>query len=261
MIASPKSADRYCSGYSRRLGGDAWGDDERLAWYALDWITTVVPAAAVLSPVDRRLELFTAGPVVAKVDGPQGRLDLTRLRPEYLSRARTFDPFAPSRWNRGAATVVGPADVGGQDALARSSYGAFLAAHGVGTQVSVFFRDGGRIAGAMLLFRRRDDPPLTQAESVLLRRVQPFLELALAYGGRAVEPAATEPLLASGLTPRQIEVARLAAAGATNAEIARALFVSIPTVKTHMNQVLAKLGLRSRTELVTFLRGTRAGDG
>lgn len=52
-----------------------------------------------------------------------------------------------------------------------------------------------------------------------------------------------------GLTERETEVARLAARGATNAEIAVALRLSTGTVKTHLHRVYEKLGIGSRTSL------------
>jgi DNA-binding NarL/FixJ family response regulator len=53
----------------------------------------------------------------------------------------------------------------------------------------------------------------------------------------------------AGLTPRQLEVARLMTTGATNAEIARQLVVSPKTAGHHVSAVLAKLGLSSRREV------------
>jgi DNA-binding NarL/FixJ family response regulator len=54
------------------------------------------------------------------------------------------------------------------------------------------------------------------------------------------------------LSPRELEVVRLVAGGASNAQIAEHLFLSQATVKTHVAAVLAKLGLRDRTQIVVF---------
>ncbi len=55
----------------------------------------------------------------------------------------------------------------------------------------------------------------------------------------------------AGLTAREVEVARLAADGTNNQEIADSLAISPRTVERHISNVLTKLGLRNRTELST----------
>ena len=54
------------------------------------------------------------------------------------------------------------------------------------------------------------------------------------------------------LTERELEVLRLMARGATNAETAAALYVSEPTVKTHVGAIFAKLGVRDRAAAIVF---------
>jgi DNA-binding NarL/FixJ family response regulator len=55
----------------------------------------------------------------------------------------------------------------------------------------------------------------------------------------------------NGLTPRELEVLRLLVAGRSNPQIAEALFISPRTATTHVSNILAKLGVESRTEAAT----------
>jgi DNA-binding CsgD family transcriptional regulator len=54
-------------------------------------------------------------------------------------------------------------------------------------------------------------------------------------------------------SPRELEVARLVAAGHTNAEVATQLFVSPRTVTTHLDRIYSRLGLSSRVALTRYL--------
>lgn len=84
-----------------------------------------------------------------------------------------------------------------------------------------------------------------------------------AVAGRATLPPAPfgfsddESPLAEELTPRELEVLRLLAEGLPNKTIAQRLDISEHTVKFHVNALLGKLGVSSRTEAV--VRATRLG--
>jgi DNA-binding CsgD family transcriptional regulator len=94
------------------------------------------------------------------------------------------------------------------------------------------------------------------------------LDLAHALGGRAVAERARDELVAAGgrprraairgrdaLTPSELRVVELAAAGRTNRQIAQALFVTQRTVENHLTSAYAKLGITARAELGTALSG------
>jgi LuxR family maltose regulon positive regulatory protein len=60
--------------------------------------------------------------------------------------------------------------------------------------------------------------------------------------------------LSEPLSERELEVLRLIVAGFTNREIAEQLIVSLGTIKTHINHIYQKLGVRNRTQAVAQAR-------
>ena len=91
--------------------------------------------------------------------------------------------------------------------------------------------------------------------------------LAAAAGQAVLDPAVQQRLLSAAarapapqaddhdpdeLTPRESDVLRLIAEGKSNREIARALYVSEATVKTHVNRIFAKTGSRDRTQAIRY---------
>ena len=104
-------------------------------------------------------------------------------------------------------------------------------------------------------FLLKDSPPAEIANAI--RRV--------AAGDPILSPAVTRRLMRRAvvqenareqaerqlatLSPRELEVVRAIADGQSNAEIAAALLMSVPTVKAHVTHILAKAGLVNRTQI------------
>ncbi len=70
--------------------------------------------------------------------------------------------------------------------------------------------------------------------------------------GLSTAGAARSRPLPDGLSPREAEVLCLIASGRTNAQIARTLVVSPSTVKTHINNLFAKAGIKDRAHAVQY---------
>jgi DNA-binding CsgD family transcriptional regulator len=155
-------------------------------------------------------------------------------------------PGAFAEWVRGrldrdadllasAASALAGLGMPYEAALARMDLADNLVAAGEGAEA------GRHAAVALEVFARLAAKPQVDRASALLRVLgQPPAPTGAAPAGR-------------NLSPREEEVARLVAAGLTNAEIAERLFISQRTVTTHLQHVYARLALRSRTELTRYV--------
>ncbi|WP_432543066.1 response regulator [Kineococcus sp. SYSU DK002] len=179
-------------------------------------------------------------------------------------------------------TVVGEGEDGDQalDLVARGGVDVLLLDLRMprrdGISVLEALRDSGSEVPVLVLTTFDDDELVLAAlragargyllKDVTLEQVLAAIRT-LAEGGTALRPALTDRLLravtarpstpagpadlgAPALTPRELDVLRLAAAGWSNKEIAAALHLAPGTVKNHVTAVLLKLGVRDRTRAV-----------
>lgn len=195
------------------------------------------------------------GAVFYRVDGSGASVGLELLGldearvGDYVERFHRLDPCHPRHFQRSGETLVRLREILEPRSFVRSEYYRdFFRRIGVRHEVELFFRDRGRIVAGMSLLRSPERGEFSDRETDALAQARPFVELAIATHLR---PCSLESRLAAefALTEREIEVVRRVVAGARNEEIARGLFVSLPTVKTHLRHVFEKMGVRSRTEL------------
>jgi DNA-binding NarL/FixJ family response regulator len=97
------------------------------------------------------------------------------------------------------------------------------------------------------------DTPSEELANAIRAAYKGYAQLSPGILQKVVSPQPTAPPPGfADLTPREQEVLRLIAQGASNREIAEALFISEGTVKNHVTNLLGRLNLRDRTQAAIF---------
>ncbi len=211
-------------------------------------------AGRVLSPV-----LVWAAERVGAVAGGcallSPRLELVAEAWSTAPRAGGVDPAAVKRVQRQLFPSARPSETV-RRALAERPRTAVLDL-GSGEPLLTVLRVQGRIAGVIWLLGEANATLATRDGALALRGLHPLLELACgrAIAGTRTPPTSVADLADRGLTSRELTVARLAVKGHGNADIAAVLKISQSTVKAHVTRILAKTGVRSRTQLIALLGG------
>jgi DNA-binding CsgD family transcriptional regulator/tetratricopeptide (TPR) repeat protein len=196
---------------------------------------------------------------------------------------RLSTPAAPSRGYQ-ALTAAEQARAGGTDAEAawaaavaawRAAEEPYPLSYALLRQAEAATERGDRdvatqaVGEAQALAERIGAGPIATEAGALARRARlgrnrPVAVPAdtLAAAGPGNQAAAADELARFGLTDREREVLRLLAAGQSNPEIARALFISAKTASVHVSNILAKLGVSGRVEAaaVAHRLGIAAGS-
>jgi DNA-binding CsgD family transcriptional regulator len=184
-----------------------------------------------LDPMAERMEALA----VTDPDAAATALDVVARRLAVVPR-----PWLRAAWCRAAAEV----------AFARGDVAAALDLAEPPPDALPFDRARTLLTRGALLRRARRN---TDAAVALEAAEETFTRLgAPAWARRTAEERARLGLRHAGgaeLTPSEIRVARLAASGATNRQVATAMAISPKTVEAHLARVYRKLGIRSRAEL------------
>ena len=201
-------------------------------------------SSAVFYWVDDRTRMkFVA---VEGVD--QSRLSL------YQSTFYEHDPCSPSRMidlqmrtqTLGQASSTLPSG-------AVERYRPYMNFSGIRDSLEMLFWCDGRAIAGMGLIARDDDAPCIPLEVIKLAdSMQPYIETSLLRHPHVMRERARHRLLAHYmLSPRELAVANLVCRGLTNMEIAEELSISLPTVKSHLQNMFEKMRVPNRASLIS----------
>jgi DNA-binding CsgD family transcriptional regulator len=189
-----------------------------------------------------------AAPLLAALDRHE---EATTLAREEVERCRDFGAASPLGAGLRTLGAIAPGDEGIallHEAVQVLEGSAARLEHALGLlELGAALRRSGRRSAAR--------EPLREA-----------LELASRCGADAVAARAHDELVAAGARPRrdpidsrtnltasELRVARMAADGMTNRQIAQALFLTENTIRTHLKSVFRKLDISSRSQLARAL--------
>jgi ATP/maltotriose-dependent transcriptional regulator MalT len=232
--AAAAEADRSRQPANRLYQGDA---DRARAWVLVAGGMTSAAIEALIAVADQCrddapvCELYALHDVVrlGGVASIADRMLVVAARVDGRAAA-AFADHAAARRARDPERLEGASS-------AFEEYGAILLAAEAAAEAAALWREGGHRGRATLA--------ATRAERL----------------GARCEGASSPSLSSldddSGLTPREREIAELAAQGLSSPDIARRLVVSVRTVDNHLQHVYAKLGIGRRSELADHLPGPR----
>jgi DNA-binding NarL/FixJ family response regulator len=106
------------------------------------------------------------------------------------------------------------------------------------------------------------DTPFEELTQAIRLVHKGYTQLSPGLTGKLISqmPAPTTPPDLMDLTPREKEILHWIAKGASNREIAQALYITEKTVRNHVTSILSRLGLRDRTQAALYVHSTLPDD-
>jgi DNA-binding CsgD family transcriptional regulator len=208
-----------------------------IASHCLNAFTQLIPASrAAFYRVDRHLQAYDFS-----LHGMSGE-----MHQDYLDHYCAFDPLRPRNCLSSPSVVPLSLAMARQPVRDNRCYQRFLQRYGVVDVVEVFVHRAGQPQAAISMLRTAEQGAFTGQQLSQLSALQTLLHLAVAQ-----LPCTDDGL--SQLTPKERQIALLLREGASNKQLARALDIGLPTVKTHLINLFRKTGVSNRTELVSSL--------
>lgn len=221
----------------------------QLAGLSLDFITKVVQAPMALFLVHGEDEQYRLAEIKAE---PILCNDPRELARDYLAAVADDDPILRIADGCKRARILGTSSFGEDERFLNSRLSTeFLADNELGPLIALVMHDRALNQTFLtVLIRGSEETDFSEREKGFLRQAAPFLtqsyHCALGVGGTRGPQIVGNVL---SLTPREVEVAQMAAQGSHNQEIAELLHISSGTVKCHIRSIYSKLGVDSRLQL------------
>jgi len=176
---------------------------------------------------------------------------------EYVREFWLIDPMHPSRYDDSDTIVLSNSMLMTDTAWMKTEiYEGFYKPNGMFHNADVFFRRNDRIFAVLSLIRTDRDRPFVEREINRLEIIQPFVQFTL---NKIYLPKRIHDRTTLGeefeLTPRELDVVELALTGASNKILVDQLKVSLPTLRTHLQNIYTKVGVHSNSELISKLLG------
>lgn len=136
-------------------------------------------------------------------------------------------------------------------------YKEYLAQYDLGSVAGISIISAGRLAGAVTLYKSESRGDFSDRDLYILKMFLPHLQNVLEsrQGEAEREQEEVRRILKYryGITEKEQEVMALILAGCSNREIASKKQISENTVKNHISGIFGKIGVKSRTQLLSFL--------
>lgn len=207
-----------------------------------------------LLPVDgTRFYIYVPWVQLVQDTASDGQLD--QMVGDYARKFWAVDPMHPSRFEEKQTVVISNSTIM-EDAAWRETeiFKDFYQPNGYFHNCDMFLRQKDRIVAVLTLVRKDVAQPFTAREIELLNQVQPFVEYTL---GAIYVPSRVHnrsSLTAEyRLTAREVDVVEIATTGVSNKVLCKHLNISLPTLRTHMQNIYAKMAVRSNAELISKL--------
>jgi len=170
---------------------------------------------------------------------------------EYLEHFQHLDPLHPSQFGDQDDTVVKMNDlVSIHDRFNHPYYTDFIAPWGVRDIVELFLRVDNRLVAGFALFNAKEQPEFRSNELKKVTSLQKFMQFSLEQVMSAPQQSDFDRFCDQyQLTPKERMVTELTLNGLPNKTIANDLSCGLATVKTHLQNIFAKMGVNSKREV------------